>query len=116
MAFLVLWIAPLIYVFPYFMLLREIYQHANAGREELDNSRVMHADPFTRWAVLGYGNDYHLIHHIYPNIPHDRLPEVHQTLMTESEEYRTVVDESHGIIQGRAGIPSLLDQLAKGLR
>lgn len=114
LAFLVLWIAPLIYVFPYFMLLREIYQHANAGREELDNSRVMHADPFTRWAVLGYGNDYHLIHHIYPNIPHDRLPEVHQTLMTESEEYRTVVDESHGVIKGRAGIPSLLDQLAKG--
>lgn len=114
LAFFVLWILPLVYVFPYFMLLREIYQHANAGRGELDNSRVMYADPFTRWALLGYGNDYHLIHHIYPNIPHDRLAEVHRTLMAESEEYRAAAEESHGVIQGPEGHPSILDRLAGG--
>ncbi|MCB1088275.1 MAG: fatty acid desaturase, partial [Verrucomicrobiae bacterium] len=48
-AFLLLWILPLIYVFPYLMLLREVYQHANAGMGQLDNSRIIHSDPFTQW-------------------------------------------------------------------
>ncbi len=37
-AFFILWVFPLVYVFPYLMLVREIFQHANAGTGELDNS------------------------------------------------------------------------------
>ncbi|MEO0414179.1 MAG: fatty acid desaturase, partial [Verrucomicrobiota bacterium] len=88
LAYLSLWVFPLIYLFPYLMLLRELYQHANAGVEQLDNSRIIHADPFTRWALLGYGNDFHLVHHLYPNIPHYRLKDTHTELMERSETYR----------------------------
>ncbi len=111
--FVVLWLCPLIYVFPYLMLLREIYQHANAGKDDLNNSRVMHVDIFTRWALLGYGNDCHLVHHLYPNIPHDRLAEVHDALLRESGEYAAQVAESYGVVKAPAGRCSILDLLAK---
>lgn len=107
------WIFPLIYVFPYLMLLREIYQHANLGTGQLDNSRIIHADPFTCWALLGYGNDYHLIHHIYPNIPHYHLPAAHEKLVNESEVYRESVEESYGTFQSRGEQKTLLDHLAR---
>jgi fatty acid desaturase len=110
--FVVLWVCPLLYVFPYLMLLREIYQHANAGTEDLNNSRIMHVDPFTRWALLGYGNDYHLIHHLYPNIPHDRLAEVHDALLRESSDYAAEVAESYGVVSAPGGRSSILDMLA----
>lgn len=111
--FVVLWICPLIYVFPYLMLLREIYQHANAGTDDLNNSRIMHVDPFTRWAFLGYGNDYHLVHHLYPNIPHDRLAEVHNALLRESGDYATAVAESYGVVIAPENRRSILDMLAQ---
>lgn len=111
--FVVLWVCPLIYVFPYLMLLREVYQHANAGTGDLDNTRIMHVDIFTRWALLGYGNDYHAVHHLYPNIPHDRLAEVHAALAKESAEYASCVAESHGVVLAPKGRRSILDMLAE---
>lgn len=113
-AFLLLWILPLVYVFPYLMLLREVYQHANAGMGQLDNSRIIHADLFTRWAVLGYGNDFHLIHHIYPNVPQYALRGMHRQLMSESAAYRDGIEETRGILKPRPqhGETGLLDALA----
>ncbi len=118
LAYLLLWVLPLIYMFPYLMLLREIYQHANAGTGTLDNSRIIHADPFTRWAVLGYGNDFHLIHHIYPNIPHYQLRDAHVQLSEGSEEYRTTVEENYGILVPREKAPAgpLIDALQRGIQ
>ena len=43
------------------MLLREIYQHANADCGRLSNSRIFFADRFTGWAILMYGQDIHLL-------------------------------------------------------
>ena len=111
--YLLLWICPLVYVYPYLMQLREIYQHANGGMGDLDNSRIMHVGAFTRWALLGYGNDFHLIHHLYPNIPNDRLAEVHEALLRESGDYAAAVPESYGVVTAPAGRRSLLDLLAQ---
>ncbi len=99
--YLLFWLVPLLYVFPYLMLLRELYQHANLGTGNLDNSRIIYADPFTRWMLLGYGNDFHLIHHIYPNIPHYHLRAAHALLLDRSAEYRTHFQEVHGTLHHR---------------
>jgi fatty acid desaturase len=114
-AFFLLWVFPLVYVFPYLMLVREIFQHANAGTGELDNSRIMNVSPLIRWAVLGYGNDYHLVHHLYPNIPCYRLAEVHEHLASEVPRYRREVTETKGLRSRRRQpeSPSLLDCLAE---
>lgn len=110
---IILWICPLIYVFPYLMLLREIYQHGNADDGEITNSRMIRTDPFTRWALLGYGNDAHIIHHLYPNIPYHHLMKVHDELMENSSDYRESVRETHGIFTGDEEHRSLLDSLAQ---
>ncbi len=114
--FICFWIFPLLYVFPYLMLLREIYQHANLGQGQLDNSRIIHADWFTRWALLGYGNDYHLIHHIYPNIPHYHLREAHDQLMADSPAYHDAVEETYGTFHAPPSKETVLDVMAKAKR
>lgn len=106
------WLLPLVYLFPYLMLLRELYHHANLGKGKLDNSRVIHPDLLTRWVILGYGNDYHLIHHIYPNIPHYHLRATHDRLMECSEDYRKQLEEVFGTVRAPAGRRSLADALA----
>ncbi len=110
--FLLLWVPALVYVLPYLMLLREVYQHANADRGDLTNSRVIYADPFTRWALLGYGNDVHLVHHIYPNIPHYSLTEAHDRMMEECDDYNRLAEEAYGTFAGGKGKQTLLDALA----
>ncbi len=105
------WLLPLVYVFPYLMLLREVYQHANLGTDRLNNSRIIHADPFTRWAVLGYGNDFHLIHHIYPNIPHYNLRDAHKQLLSDSTAYREGIVETKGTFRAPQGEKSLIETL-----
>jgi fatty acid desaturase len=106
------WLFPLLYVLPYLMLLREVYQHANLGTGTIDNSRIIHADPFTRWALLPFGNDYHLIHHIYPNIPHYHLRAAHLDLLDQSEDYRNGLTEVEGNVKSSGELLSVSESLA----
>lgn len=96
------------------MLVREIFQHANAGEGTYDNSRVMRVGPVARWSLMGYGNDYHLVHHLYPNIPCYRLREVHDHLLEHSPDYREEIVETRGILRSGppSPAPSVLDCLA----
>ena len=92
--YLVLWVTPLGTSFAFFMILRQIVQHGNAGRGRFDNTRIFHAHWLLGWAIFPLGNDYHLPHHIYPMVPHYNLPKLHELLM-DTEQYRrqaTVVD------------------------
>ncbi len=110
--FALLWLLPLVTTFPYFMLLREVYQHANADTGELTNSRVVYPDPFTGWAVLMYGQDVHLVHHLYPNVPNDKLLGLHKQLQS-NEEYAQKVVEVEGTFHSRNGKPAMLDLMTE---
>lgn len=111
--FIALWIVPLITTFPYFMLLRDVYQHTNADDGRLTNSRVFFADPFTRWAVFVYGQDMHVPHHLFPAIPHYRLPGLHRLLKERHPDYASQVVEVEGTFHGQNGHPSILDVLCE---
>lgn len=107
--FWLLWVLPLFTSFPYYMLLRDLYQHANADDGKLTNSRVVFAGPFSRWAIFVYGQDAHLTHHLYPAVPHYNLLPLHALLVENNAEYAEHVVECHGTISNRTGKPTLLD-------
>jgi fatty acid desaturase len=109
--FFTLWLLPLGTSFAYFMLLRDVYQHTNADDGPLTNSRVFHADPFTKWAVFVYGQDIHIPHHLFPAIPHYNLPRLHDYLLRHHADYAAQVVEVHGTFRNRLGKPTILDAL-----
>jgi fatty acid desaturase len=109
--FWVLWMLPLMTSFPFFMLLRDVYQHTNADDGRLTNTRVFFPDPFTRWAVFVYGQDMHVPHHLFPAIPHHRLGRLHRLLKDRHPDYAASVVECHGTFANRKGLPTILDTL-----
>lgn len=108
----VLWVVPMSSTFMVYMLLRDVYQHANADDGRLTNSRIFFADPFTRWAVFVYGQDVHVTHHLFPAIPHYHLPKLHRLLRQEHAEYAEKVVECHGTFVNRRGGPTIVDVLS----
>jgi fatty acid desaturase len=109
--FWVLWAAPLMTSFPFFMLLRDVYQHTNADDGRLTNTRVFFPDPFTRWAVFVYGQDMHVPHHLFPAIPHYRLRRLHEFLKSNHVDYGQQVVELHGTFRNGGGYRTILDEL-----
>jgi len=104
-----LWVLPLFTSWPYLMLLRDLYQHANADDGKLTNSRVLLVNPILRWGMFIYGQDIHLTHHLYPAVPHFRLRRLHDLLRRENSEYKEHVVECHGVFWNRTGNPTALD-------
>jgi fatty acid desaturase len=109
----VLWIVPMTSTFMFYMLLRDVYQHANADDGRLTNSRIFFADPFTRWAVFVYGQDIHVTHHLFPAVPHYQLRRLHGLLKAEHDEYARNVVECHGTFANAGEGPTILDVLSR---
>lgn len=107
--FWLFWMLPLFTAFPYLMLIRDLFQHANADDGRLTNSRVAFCNPILRWAMFIYGQDIHLTHHLYPAVPHYNLPKLHQLMMQNCDEYAERVVECEGTLWNRSGRPTLLD-------
>jgi fatty acid desaturase len=108
-----LWVVPLVTSFPFFMFLRDVYQHSNADAGRLTNSRVFFTDPFTRWAVFVYGQDMHIPHHLFPAVPHYRLRRLHDLLKRGHADYREAVVETHGTFHDTMGRPTILDEMTR---
>ena len=108
-----LWFVPMGTSFMFFMFLRDVYQHSNADDGRLTNSRVFFTDFFTRWAVLVYGQDLHIPHHLFPAVPHYRLGRLHDLLKHEHEVYRSHVVETHGTFHDAQGRTTILDEMTR---
>ncbi len=112
--YLVLWIVPLLTLFSFFMILRQIVQHGNASQERFGNTRIFLINRLIRFAVFPLGMDYHLPHHLFPLIPHYRLPELHELLL-ETGEYRdrgTIV-EGYFFHRNPPRHPTVLEVMAR---
>jgi fatty acid desaturase len=112
------WVLPLLTVYPFLMQLREIAHHSNAPDDgDLTNSRVFEVNPLLAAAVFPYGQAFHLTHHLFAMVPHDRVATAHRTLL-RSREYRETVRVCRGYFFRRIGTdgPSVLDVLSEARR
>jgi fatty acid desaturase len=111
--FLLLWIVPIGTTFPYFMMLRDMYQHSNADDGRITNTRVFHTDWLTDWAVFVHGQDQHTPHHLYPSVPFYQLEPLHNWLKENDAEYARDVIEVYGTFANGNGKPTIVDELTR---
>jgi fatty acid desaturase len=71
-----IWLIPLLVANPTYALI-ELPEHIGCDKvpDVFVNTRTIKASKLATWFTDG--NNYHVEHHWLPNIPHDRLPEVH---------------------------------------
>lgn len=115
--FAVLWVLPLLTSFAVYMMLRQLFQHGNAGQGALTNTRVFGVNRFVRFCIFPLGQDYHLPHHLYATVPHFRLKALHELLL-KNEAYSSNCCVISGLLNSprRAPArPTALDQLTRAL-
>jgi fatty acid desaturase len=111
--YFLLWVLPIFTAFSFFMVLRQLVQHGNAGRGWLTNTRVFLVRQLIRFSIFPIGQDYHLPHHLFATVPHYRLRELHETLLAY-DDYRAhaVVVEGYFLPAHRpAERPTVLEVL-----
>jgi fatty acid desaturase len=108
--YLLYWIVPLFTSFPVFMILREWLQHGNADRGKMTNSRVFLTGPIFNYAVMPWGMDYHLPHHLMSSVPHYNLKKLHELLLRDPEyrEKGVIVEGYIGATDAETGRPTAL--------
>ena len=109
----ILWLVPLGTSFPYFLLLRDTYQHTNADAGRLTNTRVFFCDPLTRWADLRLRPG-----HARAPSPVPRPCRITGSMSCigclkreDRDEYAREVVEVRGTFANRDGSPTVLDVL-----
>jgi fatty acid desaturase len=111
--YFLLWLVPLFTSFSFFMILRQLVQHGNGDRGWLTNTRIFFVQRFINFSVFPIGQDYHLPHHIYATVPHYRLRQLHELLLTYPE-YQEQALEVHGYFippAKNSAHPTVLDVL-----
>jgi fatty acid desaturase len=93
-----LWLVPLVTVFPLYVLLRQLLQHGNGGRGRLTNTRVFLRPKTVNFFLLPAGQDYHLPHHLFASVPHYRLRQLHEGLLAYPD-YREAAVEVGGVVR-----------------
>lgn len=115
-AFFWMWVVPLITTFPlvaWFVELMEHYPLAKESDIDLYMTRNRWTDPLTKAAIGMFNENYHQTHHLFPQCPFWRLPEVHEILMEDEEYRRTQFREVGFILSIIEGTPSIIGSIVK---
>lgn len=83
LAFVVLWVVPLLVVYQVILRVRGVLEHAAVPdkTDPLRNARtVVSTNPVAQFFLNPHHVGYHLEHHLYPGVPHYHLPGLHAAL------------------------------------
>ena len=103
-SYLLLWALPAATIFQVLLRLRAVCEHGaprDTSGDPLRSARTTIASPLARWLVFPHNMQFHIEHHLYPSVPHYRLPECHKRL------------EATGILENADVLPSLALTLRK---
>lgn len=73
--------APFILVLPVIRLVGEAAEHVYRGSNTVFNATVSNVGLMHRAIIHPHGDGYHLVHHLWPSVPHHQLAAAHQTLL-----------------------------------
>lgn len=100
-ALLIYWFIPLLTIFPLLQRFRSITEHFSLERtHELNSARNTAAGAFERFFLAPHSTQYHLVHHLYPAIPHYNLARA-ETILRQSERYRQQAHQNNGYLPWR---------------
>lgn len=101
-AWLLYWVIPVVFVLPPISFVVLIAEHlSTSGVTEFERSRNK-LGFFQRVVLHPHGDAYHMLHHLYPGIPHNNLREAHRILMSDPV-YRTG-NHCYGLFIGRRSV------------
>ena len=80
--YLLLWVVPLATVLQALLRVRAILEHGAVSDRTtpLRAARTNLAPAWIRWWLFSHHVNYHIEHHLYPSVPHYRLPDLHRAL------------------------------------
>jgi fatty acid desaturase len=80
--YLVLWVLPAVTVLQAILRLRAIYEHGAPAEygSPLSAARTNLVGPLARLLMFPHHVNYHIEHHLFPAVPHYRLPRLHAEL------------------------------------
>jgi fatty acid desaturase len=109
--YLVLWALPLVLVVPPILRLRAICEHGAVTdlSTPLTAARTNRVGWLGRATLFPHHVNYHVEHHLFPAVPHYRLPELHAELkqrgMLEGAEVRPLADTLRRVFSERGSLP-----------
>lgn len=112
--YVLFWVVPIFTFYPAVLFLREIAHHGNypdAG--DFTNSRVYRARWLERQIFFPFGEHNHVLHHMFPTIPHHRMDDAH-AVMLRYPPYRDTVVICNGFFvkaDSHSSDPTVLDVL-----
>ena len=82
---MIYWFVPLLTIFPLIQRIRSISEHFAVARDQILN-RTRNVDPsfFEAFLLSPHSVNWHLVHHLYPAIPHFNLKKTQKLLAAES--------------------------------
>jgi len=113
---LILWIVPLVTLLQALLRLRAVAEHGAPGGYDspLRAARTNLPGPgplgwIVRATLFPHHVNYHVEHHLYPAVPHYRLPELHRLLRSrgvlDGAEVRSFADTMRRVFAPRGSIP-----------
>lgn len=99
------WFAPFTLVLPWQRFLAETAKHQYHGHVTMVESTVSNIGFIHRWLLHPHNDGFHLVHHLFPGIPHHRLAQAHRGLMClDPEGYGRMVRQRRHLMQRPEGV------------
>jgi fatty acid desaturase len=111
--YVVLWIVPLLTVLQPILRLRAICEHGAVTNtaSPLTAARTNVVGPFARLVFFPHHVNYHVEHHLFPAVPHYRLPRLHHELARRGiiarAEMRPLADTLRRVFAQRGSLAAL---------